>query len=364
MRAGLAEAHIALAAQLGRRWVQDNVAALLSHWANLCAHPRCLATTDDELFVRACAGTVLRTTFGLLLSEAGQATAARDLAMLVKRGVAELGAASPTVAACRSTLVVALTELGHLIAELDGSAAAILPVCVEAATAASAHPAFGVRQAAAWVFRCLALSSGISLHSLLTTLLGNVARASADAHASAPPDVVARFKVVNAEGYARISPGRLAERCAGSRRFRLYRSPLQGAAAALAAALVCTPQRSIQVDLSVATRVLSVAMSFVTSPPPAAGAAGAGGSTAAGATADAAAAVGGDLDDDLTPAVARLEVGWGLLRAVALAAADAAVVRPHVDAILAAMKPFFVSAKKVRHPRVGTPPSLAAPAEY
>jgi len=172
----------------------------------LCAHPRCLATTGDELFVRACAGTVLRTTFGLLLSEAGQATAVRDLAMLVKRGVAELGAASPTVAACRSTLVVALTELGHLIAELDGSAAAILPVCVEAATAASAHPAFGVRQAAAWVFRCLAMSSGISLHSLLTTLLANVARTSAEAHALAPPDVVARFKVCNAEAMCTFLP--------------------------------------------------------------------------------------------------------------------------------------------------------------
>src|SRR4051812_24552511 len=49
-RAGIAEAHIALATHLGRAWVQGNVATILSHWGNLCAHPKCIASVTDELF--------------------------------------------------------------------------------------------------------------------------------------------------------------------------------------------------------------------------------------------------------------------------------------------------------------------------
>ena len=117
----------------------------------------------------------------------------------------------------------------------------------------------------------------------------------------------------------------------------------QGAAAALAAALVCAPARSVQVDLGLVDQVYSVAITFANGPTGA----------AVGAAADAPAAGrapsgdASDLEDDLTPATARLEVGWTLLRALALAAAGAAAVRPHIDAILGAMKPMFTVPKKV-----------------
>jgi hypothetical protein len=126
-RAGVAEAHMAVVASLGRAWVHDNVGTLLSHWAGLCSHPKCTGSVADELLVRACASEALRAAFGRLLNEAGQTAAAGQLASLIKRGVSEAGTATASAAASRGALVVALTELGHLLRELDGSA---LPVLV------------------------------------------------------------------------------------------------------------------------------------------------------------------------------------------------------------------------------------------
>ena len=140
-RAGIAEAHIALVQHLGRTWAHDNINALISHWAHLCSHPKCLGAVQDELFVRTCASAVLRYACGHMLGEAGQSAAAGHLAALVKKGVSEHGTLTPSAAASRSTLAVALTELGNLVRELDGSAVAVLVRFAQSHACAAARDA-------------------------------------------------------------------------------------------------------------------------------------------------------------------------------------------------------------------------------
>ena len=115
--------------------------------------------------------------------------------------------------------------------------------------------------------------------------------------------------------------------------------------AALAAVLVCAPARSVQVDLGLVDQVFTVAMGLVGAGPavPAPAAAGAG----PAAPEVARGAEPSELDDDLTPATARVEAGWQLIKALTLAAANAAAVQPHVDMVLSAMRSLFAS-KKVR----------------
>jgi hypothetical protein len=102
--------------------------------------------------------------------------------------------------------------------------------------------------------------------------------------------------------------------------------------------------------LGLVDQVFSVAMALVTSAgaPTAAGPSGGAAPGAPGGAAAAAAADVSELDDDLTPGTARAEAGWGLLKALALAAAHAAAVQPHIDNILTTMRALFVTPKQVR----------------
>ena len=187
IRVGVSLSYIALATRLGGKWLERNIAVFLHHViSGLLSHPKAATSHADTVQSRRCVGSIVRLTVGNLLGEKAQLAACKELVTLINNhlGMASGGvsADNPAVVSLveghQHVLVVALTELGHLMVRLGSAVAASLlaptivpnsanedekPTIVstkllEVLVSVLPHSSGAPRSAAAWCLRCMAIS--------------------------------------------------------------------------------------------------------------------------------------------------------------------------------------------------------------
>ena len=135
VRVGVSLGYIALATRLGGKWLERNISVFLHHViSGLLSHPKAATSHADTVQSRRCVGSIVRLTVGNLLGEKAQLAACKELVTLINNhlGMATGGvsADSPAIVSLveghQHVLVVALTELGHLMVRLGSAVAASL----------------------------------------------------------------------------------------------------------------------------------------------------------------------------------------------------------------------------------------------
>ena len=194
VRVGVSLSYIALATQLGGKWLERNISVFLHHViSGLLSHPKAATSHADTVQSRRCVGSIVRLTVGNLLGEKAQLAACKELVTLINNhlGMATGGvsADSPAISSLveghQHVLVVALTELGHLMVRLGSAVAASLltptvvpnPTSGEEADKSAAsstmvstkllevlvsvlpHTSGAPRSAASWCLRCMAIGN-------------------------------------------------------------------------------------------------------------------------------------------------------------------------------------------------------------
>lgn len=191
VRVGVSLSYIALATRLGGKWLERNISVFLHHViSGLLSHPKAATSHADTVQSRRCVGSIVRLTVGNLLGEKAQLAACKELVTLINNhlGMATGGvsADSPAIVSLveghQHVLVVALTELGHLMVRLGSVVAASLltPTVVpnsineesaekpavtmistrllEVLVSVLPHSSGAPRSAAAWCLRCMAIA--------------------------------------------------------------------------------------------------------------------------------------------------------------------------------------------------------------
>ena len=189
VRVGVSLSYIALATRLGGKWLERNISIFLHHViSGLLSHPKAATSHADTVQSRRCVGSIVRLTVGNLLGEKAQLAACKELVTLINNhlGMATGGvsADNPAIVSLveghQHVLVVALTELGHLMVRLGSVVAASLlaPTIVpnsanedekststivstkllEVLVSVLPHSSGAPRSAAAWCLRCMAIS--------------------------------------------------------------------------------------------------------------------------------------------------------------------------------------------------------------
>jgi hypothetical protein len=190
IRVGVAQSYIAFATKLGGKWLERNMPVFLNHViSGLLSHPKAVTSHGDTIQSRRCVASIVRLTVGQLLGEKAQLAACKELVNLINNhlGMATGGisADSPAIVSHveghQHALVVALTELGHLMVRLGSVVAAslLVPTTVPTATneedsakpitigstkllevlvSVLPHSSAAPRAAAAWSLRCMAIA--------------------------------------------------------------------------------------------------------------------------------------------------------------------------------------------------------------
>ena len=187
IRVGVSLSYIAFATRLGGKWLERNISVFLHHViSGLLSHPKAATSHADTVQSRRCVGSIVRLTVGNLLGEKAQLAACKELVTLINNhlGMTSGGvsADNPAVVSLveghQHVLVVALTELGHLMVRLGSAVAASLlaptvvpnsaneddkPTIVstkllEVLVSVLPHSSGAPRSAAAWCLRCMAIS--------------------------------------------------------------------------------------------------------------------------------------------------------------------------------------------------------------
>ena len=192
VRVGVSLSYIALATRLGGKWLERNISVFLHHViSGLLSHPKAATSHADTVQSRRCVGSIVRLTVGNLLGEKAQLAACKELVTLINNhlGMTSGGvsADSPAIVSLveghQHVLVVALTELGHLMVRLGSVVAAslltptVVPNSINEETAEKQaavtmnttrllevlvsvlpHSSGAPRSAAAWCLRCMALA--------------------------------------------------------------------------------------------------------------------------------------------------------------------------------------------------------------
>ncbi|KAL3097039.1 hypothetical protein niasHS_002755 [Heterodera schachtii] len=183
-RIGIAEAYVAMAHELGPRWLKKNIPFWSKHLLELVA--KCAtdppnakqsvvsahtydSSVDVPLCVRRCVHFVLRFTVGQLLSESDLISACKELGnvlgdlitcfdCVVVDSKEEERTIGPEVFASTNPCIVCLMEIGSIALQVD---TAIISIFLEASGilepvfACLLHPIQSVRIAAAWSLKCV-----------------------------------------------------------------------------------------------------------------------------------------------------------------------------------------------------------------
>ena len=189
IRVGVALSYIAFATKLGTKWLERHISVFMHHViSGLLSHPKAVNSHSETVHSRRCVGSIIRWTIGQLLGEKAQLAACKELVNLINHhlGMATGGvsADSPAIVSLieghQHVLVVALTELGHLMVRLGSVVATTLLVpshvqnanedeaklpaslsstkLLEVLVSVLPHSNDAPRAAAAWCLRCMAIA--------------------------------------------------------------------------------------------------------------------------------------------------------------------------------------------------------------
>lgn len=174
VRVGVTHAYVEFVRCMGNAWLERHLGELLQHVAQLAASSRSASSTHvDVVYARRCITFIIASVVGSMLGESGQISAARELALIVRKDMdasASLDAdhvshTSGTAAIC------CLQGIGSIVTDLGTAALQLVsdPTADvrDPLLSAVVHQSTPVRLAAAWALRCLA----VAVPSLLCPLI-------------------------------------------------------------------------------------------------------------------------------------------------------------------------------------------------
>ncbi|XP_075228223.1 HEAT repeat-containing protein 5B isoform X2 [Lycorma delicatula] len=169
VRVGVTHAYVVFVQLLGGSWLERNLNPLLNHVLDLVANPKAASSHVDAVYSRKCINFILRSVLGHMLGEKAQASAVKEMALIVAKQMNSIDFNPENAKDCNQEtlfgqhlLVCALQEMGSLILSLGTTANNLLSdqSCnlIEATMAVLVHPCQAARLAAAWCLRCICVA--------------------------------------------------------------------------------------------------------------------------------------------------------------------------------------------------------------
>lgn len=85
------QAYVVFVQLLGGAWLERNLYPLLSHVLDLVANPKAASSHVDAVYSRKCINFILRSTLGHMLGEKAQASAVKEMALIVAKQMNSIG---------------------------------------------------------------------------------------------------------------------------------------------------------------------------------------------------------------------------------------------------------------------------------
>jgi hypothetical protein len=87
----LLQAYVIFIQIQGVSWLERNLGYILNHVLDLVANPKAASSHIDAVYSRKCINFILRSTLGRMLSEKAQASACKQLAVIVAKQMSTIG---------------------------------------------------------------------------------------------------------------------------------------------------------------------------------------------------------------------------------------------------------------------------------
>lgn len=85
------QAYVVFAQVLGGAWLERNLAAFLGHVLDLAANPKAASSHVDAVYSRKCINFILRSVLGRMLGEKAQASACKEITLIVAKQMNSIG---------------------------------------------------------------------------------------------------------------------------------------------------------------------------------------------------------------------------------------------------------------------------------
>lgn len=165
VRVGVTHAYVEFIKIIGSPWLERNLSSVLNHILELVANPKVATNHVDAVYSRKCVSFILRSILGKLLSEKAQASALKEITLIVTKHLASLDVSidiNQENVFSQHLLVCALQEMSSLILGLGTSANNVLveKTCnlLETVMISLIHQSQPVRLASAWCLRCICVA--------------------------------------------------------------------------------------------------------------------------------------------------------------------------------------------------------------
>lgn len=168
VRVGVTHAYVEFIKIIGGPWLERNLSSVLNHILELVANPKIATSHVDAVYSRKCVSFILRSVLGKLLGEKAQASALKEITLIVTKHLAAMDVSSDVkdyhqeTAFSQHLLVCALQEMSSLILGLGTTANNVLTekTCnlLETVMISLIHPSQAVRLASAWCLRCICIA--------------------------------------------------------------------------------------------------------------------------------------------------------------------------------------------------------------
>lgn len=168
VRVGVTHAYVEFIKIIGSPWLERNLSSVLNHILELVANPKIATSHVDAVYSRKCVSFILRSILGKLLSEKAQASALKEITLIVTKHLAAMDVSNDVkdyhqeTAFSQHLLVCALQEMSSLILGLGTTANNVLAekTCnlLETVMISLIHPSQAVRLASAWCLRCICVA--------------------------------------------------------------------------------------------------------------------------------------------------------------------------------------------------------------
>ncbi|CAK8692902.1 unnamed protein product [Clavelina lepadiformis] len=181
VRIGVTEAYVEFVRELGSDWLETNMTRFINKVLEIAVHPKATTNHVEAVYTRRCISFIFRSTIGIMLGEAQQQVAVRELCNIVSKHTAIIDVmandgtngnnTSTDVMLSQHVLICATQEIGSLLRSLGTSASPLVAEkqtsIVDPILGVLLYPSQATRLSAAWCLRCIATALPAQLSLLI-----------------------------------------------------------------------------------------------------------------------------------------------------------------------------------------------------